>query len=199
MDQSQITLDISERLSRAVDFAFKEAQEQLSSGAGLAPFTVTVVDDGLEINDQSGNAVDDVYENVKTLLAGDMPEAYALCYDGYVETDEGQRDAIVVEAADRGAARATALAMIYTNEDGEYVFEANYGYAGSQPQLYPFGTKPITSGMSALSEEDLAAMEAEREQQAAQDEAQAADSVETGNDAADADSLATDADEKDAH
>lgn len=164
MEQGQITLDISQRLSRAVDFAFKEAQEQMDSGAGLAPFTVTVVDDGLEINDHSANTEDDVYDSVKTLLAADMPEAYALCYDGYVETDDGRQDAIVVEAADRGAARATALAMIYTSEDGETIFEANYGYAGSQPQLYPEGTRPITSGMAALSEEDLAAMEAEREQ-----------------------------------
>ncbi len=183
MDQEQISLNLSENMTHAIDYAFKEAQQYLTSGIGIAPFTVTIVDGGFEVDDHSGNAEDDVYESVKMQLAQDMPEGYVLCYDGYADTDDGRRDAIIVEACERGDVTAYALALLYTLDAGEYTFEAGYGYAGLKPQLYPAGTKPVVSGMSALSEEDKAAMRAERE--AKRSEAQAQPEEGATEDAAD--------------
>lgn len=170
------TLEITDNVRRAMDYAFDEAQRLLSTNGGFMPFTVTVVDEGLELNEHSGETPDDIRESVKMLLAQDMPEGYALCYDGYVETDEGTRDAIVVEVACRGAARADILAMLYIQDADAYTFEPSYAYAGAQAQLYPAGTKPIVSGLAALEAEE-----------SAQDE-----------DAEEAAPAATDADEADA-
>lgn len=147
----QITLNLSDNVQRAMDYAFDEAQQYLSGQGGFQPFTVTVVDEGLEINAHDGDSPDAIRESVKGLLAVDMPEGYALAYDGYIDTDDGTLDAIIVEVAARGAAKADALAMIYTREDdGSYTFEPTYGYIGTEAQLYPAGTKPIVSGLAAL-------------------------------------------------
>lgn len=158
----QVSIDLTDAVSKAVDYAFKEAQEYLNSGIGIAPFTVTVVDDAFEVDDHSANAEDEVYESVKMLLAQTMPEGYALCYDGFAETDDGRRDAIVVETANRGDVTAYALVMMYSCENGRYIFDGSYGYAGLRPQLYPAGTRPIVSGMSALDDKDRAQMREER-------------------------------------
>lgn len=168
----QITLHISDNVQRAMDQAFDEAQQYLTSNGGFQPFTVTVVDEGLEINTHEGDTPEAIRESVKGLLAVDMPEGYALAYDGYIETDDGTLDAIIVEVAERGATKADALAVIYTAEaDGTYTFEPSYGYIGTEAQLYPAGTKPIVSGLAALEDEDAPAEEELAEQAAGEEPA----------------------------
>lgn len=155
MEQEQVTLQISENVQHALEYAFEEAEQRLQTGAEqLVPFSVIVVDEGLEVNEHSGVTPQDVHESARALIAQEMPEGYALCYDGYVETDEGTLDALICEVADRGCVAADALALLYTCEDGTYTFEEDWGYAGSTPQLYPAGTKPIVSGLAALADDD---------------------------------------------
>lgn len=154
----QVNLQVSENARKAMDYAFEEAQQRLvSMHQSFDPFTVTVVDEGLEINDHPAETPTAVRESVKILLAQDMPEGYALCYDGYVETDDGQVDAVIVEVADRGGSDAFTLALLYSIEDGAYTFETDYGYAGPVAPLYPAGTKPIVSGLAALEAEEAQA------------------------------------------
>lgn len=165
----QITLNLSDNVQRAMEQAFNEAQQYLDAQGGFQPFTVTVVDEGLEVNAHEGDTPDAIRESVKGLLAVDMPEGYALAYDGFIDTDEGTLDAVIVEVADRGATKADALAMIYTKDaDGNYTFEPTYGYIGTEAQLYPAGTKPIVSGLAAL-DEDVEDASEDEPQQAAED------------------------------
>lgn len=154
----QVNLQVSDNARKAMEYAFEEAQQRLiSMNQSFDPFTVTVVDEGLEVNDHPAATPTAVRESVKILLAQDMPEGYALCYDGYVETDEGQTDAVIVEVADRGASDAFTLALLYEIIDGHYAFETDYGYAGPVAPLYPAGTKPIVSGLAALEAEEAQA------------------------------------------
>jgi hypothetical protein len=154
----QVDLQISENAAKAMEFAFDEARARLTSmHQTFDPFTVTVVDGGLEVNDHPADSPSGVHESVKMLVAQDMPESYALCYDGWVDTDEGRLDAVIVEVADRGAAHAATLALLYHMDGGDYAFEAEYGYAGPSVPLYPGGTRPIVSGLAALQAEEGAA------------------------------------------
>ncbi len=158
----QVNLQISENVRKAMDYAFDEAQQRLvSMNQSFDPFTVTVVDEGLEVNDHPAETPGAVRESVKMLLAQDMPEGYALCYDGWVDTDDGRIDAVIVEVADRGASDAFTLALLYTVVDGDYTFETGYGYAGPVEPLYPAGTKPIVSGLAALEAEEASAQSEE--------------------------------------
>lgn len=146
----QVTLQMSDNCQQALNFAFNEAQERLKAMGTFDPFLVTVVDGGVEFNDTPGSSPVAVRENVKMILAQDMPEAYILCYDGYVETDEGTLDCVVAEAADRGNADAYNLALLYTKDAEGFMFEADYVFVGPAAVLYPAGTKPIVSGLAAL-------------------------------------------------
>ena len=168
----QVNLQISDNVKQAMEYAFDEAQQRLMSmNQSFDPFTVTVVDSGIEVNDVSAlESPSAVRESVKMLLAQDMPEGYALCYDGFVDTDEGQLDSIVVEVCDRGATDAFILVLLYSIIDGEYTFETDYCYAGPAVPLYPAGTKPIVSGLAALEAEEAAAKAAEGSEEAAQAE-----------------------------
>ena len=115
----QVSLQVSDNTVKAMEYAFEEAKQRLTSmHQSFDPFTVTVVDEGLEVNDHPAATPTSVRESVKMLLAQDMPEGYALCYDGYVETDDGQQDAVIVEVADRGASDAFILALLYGMEEG---------------------------------------------------------------------------------
>ncbi|MBR2835472.1 MAG: hypothetical protein IKE43_07195 [Coriobacteriales bacterium] len=147
----QVNLKMNENVRYAMETAFDEAKARLSTGqGGMDPFIVTAVDDGYEFNDIICDTPEEVRESVKMLLAQDMPEGYALCYDGFVETDDGELDAVIVEVAGRGSDYADCLALLYTLEDSVYTFEADYYYTGPVQQLYPAGTKPIISGLTAI-------------------------------------------------
>lgn len=169
----QVSLQVSENVRKAMDYAFDEAQQRLISiNQSFDPFTVTVVDAGLEINDHPAETPLAVRESVKMLLAQDMPEGYALCYDGWVDTDDGHLDAVIVEVCDRGAADAFTLALIYSVIDGEYTFETDYGYAGPVEPLFPAGTKPIVSGLAALEAEEARQAQADGGAEAAEQDAE---------------------------
>ena len=150
----QVTLQISDNAQQALNFAFNEAQQRLTTVGQFDPYTVTVVDGGVEVNDHPAASPEAVRESVKMLLAQDMPEAYVLCYDGDVDTDEGTLDCIVCEVCDRGNDDAFILVLLYTKDVQGYTFEADYAYAGPAPTLYPAGTKPIVSGLVALQREE---------------------------------------------
>ena len=150
----QVTLQISDNAQQALTFAFNEAQQRLNTMGQFDPFTVTVVDEGVEVNDHPASSPEGVRESVKMLVAQDMPEAYVLCYDGDVDTDNGALDCIVAEVADRGSDDAYALVLLYTKDADGFTFEADFVYAGPVPVLYPAGTRPIVSGLVALQREE---------------------------------------------
>ena len=156
-----VELKLTGNLRRAIEHAFDEARESIQEEGGMLPFTIMCTSDGFDVADHPGDSAQGVYESVKTLLAQEMPEAYAFTYDGYVETDDGRGDAILCEAAKRGDMEAYLLALPYScAPDGTYAFAPAFLSAGTARPLYPHGTKPIVSGMVALAEERLRSAEA---------------------------------------
>ena len=156
-----VELKLTENLRRAIEHAFDEACESIQEEGGMTPFTIMCTSDGFDVADHPGNSTQEIYESVKTLLAQEMPEAYAFTYDGYVETDDGRHDAILCEAVKRGDMEAYLLALPYScATDGTYSFAPAFLSAGTARPLYPHGTKPIVSGMVALADERRRAEEA---------------------------------------
>ena len=63
-------------------------------------------------------------------------EAYALCYDGYIETDDGVMDALIAEGGIPGEEAGYAVGYLYTMEEGENpVFEEEPAYVGEAPNF----------------------------------------------------------------
>ena len=153
-------LKLTDNQRRAIEHAFEEARESISEESGMLPFTIMCTSDGFDVADHPGDSSQEVYESVKTLLAQEMPEAYAFAYDGYVETDAGRSDAILCESARRGDMEAYLLALPYVqDEEGAFSFAPSFLSAGSARPLYPHGTKPIVSGLVALADERQRAAE----------------------------------------
>ena len=147
MSTTEVMLTDSQRT--ALDHALADARECLERDGGMCPFSVLCTSDGFVVTDHPGEGVDDIYNSVRALLAQELPEAYVLCYDGFVDLDSGRTDAIVCEIARRGEAFATLLAQVYEVEDGVYHFADAPASAGTAKPLYPRGTKPIVSGLAA--------------------------------------------------
>ena len=68
-------------------------------------------------------------------------EAYALCYDGYVEVDDETKDALIAEGGIPGEDEGMAVGFLYTmSEDGEPTFEEESAHIGEAS--HPRGNRP---------------------------------------------------------
>ncbi|MBE6469365.1 MAG: hypothetical protein E7001_05330 [Coriobacteriaceae bacterium] len=153
-----VELKVTDSLRVALDHAFEDARACLVRDGGVMPFTVICTSDGFEVHDHPGDDVDETCNSVKTLLAQEVPEAYVFSYDGYLDLDEGRRDAIICEMARRGDAAAERLALRYErDEEGDLAFDDEIVSVGRAKALYPSGTKPIVSGLVQLAAEREAA------------------------------------------
>ncbi|MCH4185019.1 MAG: hypothetical protein LKF61_05995, partial [Eggerthellaceae bacterium] len=68
-------------------------------------------------------------------------DGYGFCYDGYLETDEGQHDALIVEGGTPGGEQGYAIGRLYTpaEQEGEQpVFEDEVVYVGAAPNFMEF-------------------------------------------------------------
>jgi hypothetical protein len=120
------TIEISDALEKVAAFGFDEAMQTLTSGGELIPFTVLLEGENLYIETHPGETPDECYESArKTVTSAEAAiESYVFVYDGYVDLDEGEVDAIICEAGDKGEDEAYALCLRYeVDEDGEFTFD----------------------------------------------------------------------------
>ena len=134
---SQEVPDIPEILEKVLLFALDEAKDKMSQGAEVIPFTTLVVKDNLFIETHPGNDADECFNLAQHTVEGARgAEAYALCYDGYIETDDGVKDAIIAEGGVPGDEDGYAIGYLYTMEEGEEpVFESEPAYVGEAPNF----------------------------------------------------------------
>ena len=68
-------------------------------------------------------------------------DAYALCYDGYLDTDQGMRDAIIAEGGVPGAIQGEAVGLLYEMDaDGNVEYHRPIAYIGKAPNFMIFLT-----------------------------------------------------------
>lgn len=148
-----VELMLTDNQRTALEYAFADSRSCLMHDGAMVPFTILCTSDGFEVTGHPGEDPRDVYESVRTLLAREIPEAYVLAYDGYVDLATGREDAIVCEVARRGEDTAALLAQPYEHGEGAYAFAPTFYAVGQASHLYPAGTKPIVSGLVALKAE----------------------------------------------
>ncbi len=131
----QETLEMDEVLEKVISYCAEEAKEKLAQIGSFEPFTVVVEGDNMHIENYPGDDVEKIRANAKTAVstASDFADYYCFCYDGYVDTDEGELDAIVIEAAAREDEQAMGIVNLYRIDeagDGAIVFEDELAYVG---------------------------------------------------------------------
>ena len=90
--------EIPDELERVLVFALDEAKEKIEGGEDVIPFTTLVVKDNLFIESHPGDSAEECFEAAEKNVRGARgADCYAFCYDGYIETDDGVKDALIAE------------------------------------------------------------------------------------------------------
>lgn len=144
-------LDESNALDKIVLYALDEAMDKLEQSGQLEPFTVILHGENLHVESYPGEEVVECF-NAATAAVGllaHVMDAYAFAYDGYLNTDEGTRDAIIVERGKPGNDEAEAFALLYTldeSDEGSLTFEEG---------LYDLGPAASLLQGNTLTSDDL--------------------------------------------
>ncbi|MDO4183350.1 MAG: hypothetical protein Q4E12_07080 [Coriobacteriia bacterium] len=129
--------EIDEYLERVLLLALEEGRAKIEAGELLVPFSALAIKDNLFIETHPGDTADECFEAAKhTVERARGAGAYAFCYDGFVETDEGDLDCVIAEGGQPGEAAGYAIGFVYqVNDDETVTFEDEPVYVGEAPNF----------------------------------------------------------------
>ncbi len=132
--------EIPDILENVLIYALDEGKTKMEQGADVVPFTMLVVKDNLFIETHPGDSAEECFSYARHTVEGARgADAYAFCYDGYVDTDAGVLDALIAEGGMAGEDEGYAICYLYTAtegaEDAAPVFESEPAYVGSAPNF----------------------------------------------------------------
>ncbi len=106
--------DIDDVLKTIIRAVLDEAAAKMENGEDIIPFTGLAVKENLFIETHPGNDVEECFLAARREVEGARgATAYAFCYDGYIETENGMRDAIIAEGGLPGEECAYAFGYFY--------------------------------------------------------------------------------------
>lgn len=130
--------EIPEALEKVMLFALDEGKAKMSHVDDmLVPFTCLVIKENMFIESHPGDNAEECFNYAKHTVQGARgAEAYAFCYDGYVETDDGMMDALIAEGGVPGVEDGFAVCYLYeTDEEGGITYEDEPAYVGQAPNF----------------------------------------------------------------
>ena len=135
--------EIPEILEKVLLFSLDEAKEKMSKGSDIVPFTALVVKESLFLENHPGETAEECFNLARhTVEHARGADAYALCYDGYVEVDDGMKDALIAEGGIPGEDEGYAVGYLYeVDDEGTVKFEEEPAYIGESPNFMD-GLKP---------------------------------------------------------
>ncbi len=138
--------DVPEDLLNNIVYALEEGKKILETathGQSFAPFTAIVVGEEVYLESYDSEDADVAFEKAhKKVKKKKGAISYAFCYDGFVETEDGERDAVIAEGAKPDSECGFAIAMPYEMkgkaEKGKAKFEFNDGsvFLGEAPNFF---------------------------------------------------------------
>jgi hypothetical protein len=118
-------IDEDNAVDQMLLYALEQAAEMLEQGEGFDPFTILLKDDEFFIEEHPGDAIEDCSASAQRTIRqmALVTSDYVFCYDGYVDLDEGQHDAIIAERGHKGSETAEVFAMLYEQHDDHLHFD----------------------------------------------------------------------------
>ena len=143
--------EIDETLETLLLQTLENAQDRYEKSGVLSPYTATLI----------GGTTDECFAEAERTVEGMRgARAYAFCYDGYLDTDEGQVDAIIVEGAIADGQDGIAIGLLYTEKDDTITFSEEPFYLGPAPSFLPVKVAKIEDdSMKAAAEDEAEASE----------------------------------------
>lgn len=131
-------LNSEQVLERAVLYALEQGTEKLMQSGGFDPFLTIIKGEDLFIEDHPGETEEESYDSARrTILQMEhLCDAYAFCYDGFVELDDGPSDALIVEHASKGDESAQIIVCLYHVHGDHYHFDENLYQVGETETLF---------------------------------------------------------------
>lgn len=143
--------ELDETLESVLLYAINRAREAVEAGDAFVPFTALAVKDTLFMENHPAETADECFSQARHTVQGARgASCYALCYDGYIDTDDGQKDALISEGGLPGELEGHAVGLMYTEEDDEITFAEEVVYVGKAPN-FMLGLLP---GENESSEQD---------------------------------------------
>ena len=129
--------EMQDLLEKVIIFALEEMKEKMEKGEDVIPFTCLVVKDNLFMESHPGDNPEQCFADARHTVEGARgAEAYAMGYDGYIETDAGVKDALIAEGGLPGEDVGHAIGYLYTvDEDGKLTFADEAAYIGEAPNF----------------------------------------------------------------
>ncbi len=138
--------DIPENLTNNIVYALGEGKKILETavhGEGFAPFTAIVAGDQVLMEAYVADDADDAFNAaVDKVKSTEGAVSYAFCYDGFVETEAGERDVVICEGALPGEETGFAIALPYRTsgdpDKGElaFNFDKELIFLGEAPNFF---------------------------------------------------------------
>lgn len=129
--------EIPDILEKVMLFSLDHAQKKMEAGEDLVPFTSLAVKETLFMETHPADDEQACFNLARhTVEHARGAQAYAFTYDGYVDTDDGTRDAIISEGGVPAADKGFAVGQLYTvSDDGTIEFESEPVYIGPAPNF----------------------------------------------------------------
>lgn len=130
--------DMPELLQKLLQYLVREARKKMEEEKGYSPFVGVAVGESLVLEEISGEEPADIYRMAKHTVEGTRgAQGYGFCYDGYIDTDEGQKDAIIAEGGMAGVPEGYAIALLYNVDEKNETFEfvPPISYIGPAPNF----------------------------------------------------------------
>ena len=105
--------DVDDVLKAVIVAVLDEAADKMEEGKDVIPFTGLAVKENLFIETHPGDDAEECFLAARKEVQGARgATAYAFCYDGYVDTDEGQKDALIAEGGLPGEEQGYAFGYL---------------------------------------------------------------------------------------
>lgn len=129
----QETLEMDEVQEQVIMYCIEEAKEKLIATGTFEPFTVVVAGEDMTIETHPGDDPEAIQKAAKSAVssASSFATHYCFCFDGFLDTDQGEIDAIIVQTAQRDMEKAYVIAGLYRIDesgDGSIEFEDGLTY-----------------------------------------------------------------------
>lgn len=120
----QENLELDEVLEKITFYCFDEARKIIEAGEECVPFTCVVSGEQMFVESYPGEDVTMCRKNAEANVksSSSFSSCYAFCYDGFLMTDEGQLDAILVECAQRDMESSYVIGLLYKKEGDQLQF-----------------------------------------------------------------------------
>ena len=114
---------IDETLEILLLQAIEEAQDRMEAGSEVVPFTALLNGETVTEDTHTGTTEECFESARKTVEAATGARAYVLCYDGYIDTDAGRKDAIIAEGGTADGGKGVAVCLMYEEGNDVLTFD----------------------------------------------------------------------------